>query len=119
MSREVEQFAHPVYAANRKSTRVALALWLVLGGLGAHRFYLGRNLSGALQAMLFVLGWVTLLIVIGGVALAAWALWWLGDLTRLPAMVREHNGELAAAIHAPEPALPSFRRAHGQRQLAR
>ncbi|NIJ24393.1 TM2 domain-containing protein [Sphingomonas japonica] len=115
MSRDVRLFPHPVYAANRKSIRVAAALWLVLGGLGAHRFYLGRTLSGALQAMLFVLGWATLIIVIGGVALAAWFLWWLADLAMLPGMVRAHNGDLAAAIAAPDPARASF----GQHRLAR
>lgn len=35
-----------------RSLRLAYGLWLVLGTAGAHRLYLGRTLSGAIQALL-------------------------------------------------------------------
>ena len=43
-----------------KSLTVAYALWLVLGIAGAHRFYLGRPITGALQALLGVGSWALL-----------------------------------------------------------
>ncbi len=43
-----------------KSLTVAYALWLVLGIAGAHRFYLGRPMTGALQALLGVGSWALL-----------------------------------------------------------
>lgn len=45
------------YEANRKKGVVAWLLWLFLGALGAHRFYLGN--TGYAVAML-LLGWATL-----------------------------------------------------------
>lgn len=43
-----------------KSLAVAYALWLILGIAGAHRFYLGRPITGALQALLGVGSWALL-----------------------------------------------------------
>lgn len=40
-----------------KSLAVAYGLWLFLGLFGAHRFYLGRYFTGALQAVLGVASW--------------------------------------------------------------
>ena len=56
--------------AGRQSTKeflTTLMLCLLLGGLGAHRFYVGRPVSGILQAL-----------TLGGCGL--WALW---DLWRI------------------------------------
>lgn len=38
--------------AGPRSLSLAYGLWLVLGTAGAHRLYLGRTLSGAIQALL-------------------------------------------------------------------
>jgi len=43
-----------------KSLPIAYALWLVLGIFGAHRFYLGRYLTGAIQAVLGAASWALL-----------------------------------------------------------
>jgi TM2 domain len=40
-----------------KSLAVAYALWLFLGLFGGHRFYLGRYITGALQAVLGLVSW--------------------------------------------------------------
>jgi hypothetical protein len=44
-----------------KSTAVAYFLWLFFGGIGAHKFYLGRPGVGALYICMFVLFWAGLL----------------------------------------------------------
>jgi TM2 domain-containing membrane protein YozV len=41
-----------------KSTGIAYLLWLFFGGVGAHKFYLGRPLIGGLYILMFVLFWV-------------------------------------------------------------
>jgi TM2 domain-containing membrane protein YozV len=41
-----------------KSTGIAYLLWLFLGGIGGHKFYLGRPLVGGLYLLMFVLFWV-------------------------------------------------------------
>lgn len=87
-----------VYDANRKSVGVAYLLWLFLGGFGAHRFYLGRTVTATIQLTLFVLGWLTVWIVIGAFPLAFVAVWLLIDAFLIPGMAREHNAELADAL---------------------
>ena len=47
--------------------------WIV--ALGAHNFYLGYTKKGVLQLGLMVIGLVTSIIVIGGLVVAAVALW--------------------------------------------
>lgn len=58
-----------------KSASVAAILWLFLGLLGGHRYYLGLARSGA---------WQTL-------TLGGFGVWWLLDLFRLGGMVRRRN----------------------------
>lgn len=66
-----------LYAYRRKRTGVAYAFWLVLGWLGAHRFYLERPATGLLM------------LLTGGGLLV----WWVADAWRIPRMVRAHNAE--------------------------
>lgn len=68
-----------LYAYRRKRRAVAWLLWLFLGLVGAHRFYLERPFSGTIQ-----------LFTAGGVLV-----WWLIDAGRINGMVREHNAEQA------------------------
>lgn len=76
-SREVLE---DLYAYRRKRRSMAWLLWLCLGVLGAHRFYLERPFSGAMQ-----------LFTGGGVIV-----WWLVDASQINRMVREHNSEQEA-----------------------
>lgn len=68
-----------LYTYKRKSRWVAWLLWATLGWLGAHRFYLRRELTGL--AMLLTGG--------GGL------LWWAVDAFRLNGMVGAHDREQA------------------------
>ncbi len=47
---------HDPHGRPRRSARVATALAFLLGGLGAHRFYLGYRTVGLFQAGLFIGG---------------------------------------------------------------
>jgi hypothetical protein len=68
-----------LYAYGTKRRWLARLLWGTLGWFGAHRFYLGRPLTGLL--MLFTLG--------GGLV------WWVVDAFLLTGMVRSRNDEQA------------------------
>ena len=78
-----------IYDANKKSQGVSYLLWLILGGIGAHRFYIGRTATGAVMLVLWLAGLlvgVTWLIVI---------VWWIVDAFLIPGMVREKNMAIA------------------------
>lgn len=74
-------------ANEKKSTGVAYLLWFFLGGLGGHRFYLGRSGTGALMLVLTILGAVTLPVGIGAFILIAVGLWALVDAFLIPGMI--------------------------------
>jgi TM2 domain-containing membrane protein YozV len=75
----------------KKSSGSAFALWLVLGGLGGHRFYLGRTGSAMGMIALTLLGWSTISAGIGFVLLGIVGVRLILDLLLIPAMVNEHN----------------------------
>jgi TM2 domain-containing membrane protein YozV len=62
-----------------KSTGVAYLLWLFFGGIGAHKFYLGRPGVAVLYICMFVLFWI------GVVAVSAMAVEIARDALRLSA----------------------------------
>ena len=70
-----------------RSTSVAYLLWFFLGGVGAHRFYLGRSGSGVAMLVLFVLGWATIAFVVGIFLLIPLGIWMLVDAFLIPGMV--------------------------------
>ncbi|NUB42925.1 TM2 domain-containing protein [Fertoebacter nigrum] len=74
-----------------KSAGVAYLLVIFFGGLGAHRFYLGSTGSAAAMLVIFILGWITLPIVVGGFLLFAIGIWVLVDLFLIPGMVQKHK----------------------------
>ena len=88
------------YNARKKSMVFAYLAWLVLGLVGAHRFYLGRNQSGLWMILMWP-AWLILgpfLYPIGlfiGVALIAW---WIIDVFLIPGMLERYNVELARSL---------------------
>lgn len=67
----------------QKSRLVAFLLWLLLGWMGAHRYYCGRVGTGVLQLVLAILGYVTLVFYIGAVFFLILGIWLLVDLIRI------------------------------------
>jgi TM2 domain-containing membrane protein YozV len=84
-----------LYDANRKSVGVAYLLWLFLGTLGAHRFYLGQTGTAIVQLVLTVIGWITILVGVGVLLLAIVGVWVLVDAFMIPGMARDANIGLA------------------------
>lgn len=80
----------PVVYAN-KSLPLAYILWLILGSAGAHRFYLGRPLTGGLMALASAAAWSFVAsenyLAFGGVL--AVALWVFADGFLIAAMHRK------------------------------
>lgn len=65
----------PQYATQQKSKTMALVLLLLFGGLGVHNFYLGHNGRGIVELSLTILGWLTLVFIIGAVFLVIVGIW--------------------------------------------
>jgi len=77
-----------LFEANKKSAGVAYLLWLLFGGIGAHRFYAGKIKTGATILLLMVLGAVTALAGIGIIFIAVAGLWVLIDAFLIPGWIR-------------------------------
>lgn len=78
-------------ANEAKSTGAAYLLWFFLGGLGGHRFYLGRTGSGIVMAVLFILGWLTLALGVGMLLLIIVGIWALIDAFLIPGMIQQQK----------------------------
>jgi len=91
------------FESRKKSAGVTYLLWFFLGGLGVHRFYLGRTGSGIAILALNILGWVFLFAAGAGLLLLIpVAIWLLVDLFAIPGMVRSHNNLLLAKLASSE-----------------
>lgn len=77
---------------DRKSIVVAYLLWFFLGGLAAHRFYLGYNNSGVAMVLLLAgtlfIGIAAFLSPVLYIGLILWSLWVLADAVMIPFMAR-------------------------------
>lgn len=76
-----------------KSTSTAYAFWFFFGGLGAHRFYLGSPVSGAIQLSLTPIsyGLIASKSLAGLAIMPALGLWLIVDAFLIPGMVRAAN----------------------------
>lgn len=74
-----------------KSTGLAYLLLIFFGGLGIHRFYLGKTGTGVAMLIMTILGFLTVAIAIGVVLLAIVGIWLLVDLFLIPGMVQQHK----------------------------
>ena len=92
--------AYAQYDIEKKSLLVAYLLWAFLGYVGAHRFYLGRPISGF---MMLIFAGATLLITLisFGILSFLWfgiGLWWLIDALLIPGIAAGHNSRAADRI---------------------
>jgi TM2 domain-containing membrane protein YozV len=89
---EIAGAARPVFV-REKSLGTAYLLWFFLGGLSAHRFYLGFPASGAIQMGLVMLGYGLTFSKspAGLIFLLGWSLWLLADAILIIAMHKKAN----------------------------
>lgn len=80
--------ANLAFEARKKSVAGAYVLWLFLGLLGAHRFYLGRTGSAVIM----------LLLSLSFVGLVVTAVWFVVDAFLLPRMTDDRNEEIRYLI---------------------
>jgi TM2 domain-containing membrane protein YozV len=78
-------------ANESKSTGLAYLLWFFFGGLGVHRFYIGKPISGLMMLALLIFGVLTIPIMIGVGLLFFLGLWLLLDLFFIPGLVNEQR----------------------------
>jgi TM2 domain-containing membrane protein YozV len=83
-----------------KSIGAAYLLWFFLGGLGAHRFYLGKKGSGLAMLALLIVGILTTPVMIGSVMLVALAVWVLADAFMIPGMVQSAKDDVRRRLTA-------------------
>ena len=88
------------FEANKKSAGVAYLLWFFTGGVGGHRFYMGRIGSAVTQLILAVLGWTTVWFGLGLMFLIPLGIWLLIDVFTLGGMVSAHNNQLMQRLNA-------------------
>ena len=77
-----------------KNIIIAYVLWWFLGWAGVHRFYLGRIKTGVGQLALTVIGWATIIFIIGYLFILAWFIWWALDAYYVYKIVGEENEKL-------------------------
>ncbi len=88
------------FEASKKSTGLAFVLWFFTGGLGGHRFYLGRTGSAIGQLVLSIFGWLTIWVGFGLLLLIPLGIWLLVDLFLISGMVEAHNSSLMKRLNA-------------------
>ena len=93
------------YDIEKKSLLAAYVLWFFLGYVGAHRFYLGRTLSGLLMLALAAVTLVLSLVSFGilGFLWLLVGLWWLVDALLIPGIVAARNSRIADRIFSSGP----------------
>lgn len=74
-------------ANEKKSTGTAYLLWLFLGSVGAHRFYLGSTGIGITQLILIWLGALLSVVMIGIPMVIVGLIWVLVDVFLIPGLV--------------------------------
>lgn len=83
-----------IVVKQEKSMAIAYILLIFLGGLGIHRFYLGRVGTGITQLLLSIIGWATVAFVIGIFFLVILGIWLLVDLFLTAGIVNSENARL-------------------------
>ncbi len=87
------------FESNKKSVGLAFLFWFFLGGLGGHRFYLGRTGSAVAQLLMSIFGWLTVWFFLGLFLLIPLGIWLLVDAFLISGMVEAHNNALMARLN--------------------
>lgn len=74
----------------QKSMLVAYVIWFFLGGLGGHRFYLGKMRSGLVMLGVCVLNVMCLFLFHASLMIVLWV-WLLVDAFLIPGYVRSFS----------------------------
>lgn len=74
-----------------KETGIAYLFWLLVGGVAAHRLYLGLTASAVVFNLIWWTGWLLSPLVIGIPLVIAGGIWLLVDLLLMPSLVRSTN----------------------------
>lgn len=83
---------------SRKDTTVAVLLCLFLGGLGAHRFYLGQSALGILYICCFIPYWLLSMLLFFGIPLIIPFFVLVAEAFLLGGRVRNYNERTAQQI---------------------
>ena len=75
---------------------VACILWLLLGTVGGHRFYLGRMGTALMMLCFSLIGWAMTRVGVGWLLLGAVWLVWAIDAFLIPSMARRAVTEIRA-----------------------
>jgi len=81
-----------------KNILLAYILLIFLGTLGIHRFYLGKTGSAVAQLVLTIVGWMTVVLIIGFIPLVVVGIWAIVDLFLVPGIIRQQNEEVEREI---------------------
>ncbi len=94
MDTQREMLIEQRVANDAQSPLVAYLLLIFLWGLGVHRMYLGRWISGIVMAALWGLGWLATPILIGWPILGLVCLWVIIDMFLIPGMIQDDKDDL-------------------------
>lgn len=94
MDTQREMLIEQRVANDAQSPLVAYLLLIFLWGLGVHRMYLGRWVSGILMAALWGLGWLTSAVLIGWPILGLVCLWVIIDMFLIPGMIQQGKDDI-------------------------
>ncbi|MGK9147720.1 NINE protein [Plantibacter flavus] len=87
------------YARPLKESGTAYLLAILLGGVGAHQFYLGNVGAGIGFIALWWGGWALSFIGIGFLAILAAVIWWIVDLCTMQSQVDTANRRLITGTY--------------------
>lgn len=83
-----------VVVHSAKESWLAYLLWLLVGTLGAHKFYLQQNAAGIVYLVLGVIGYSTVGFLLGFLFLIPLWVLMVIDLFTIPGRVRALNGRM-------------------------
>ena len=82
----------------QKSLAVAFLLWFFLGTLGVYHFYLGNARRAWIMIALTVIGFVTIIVLVGIILLLIAAVMWIIDAVRMSALVSQQNATIETQL---------------------